>query len=448
MTEKHNTELPVAVIGAGPVGLAAAAQLAMRDVPVKLYEASDSVAGNVREWDHVRLFSPWQFNMDEAAKALLRENGWQEPPADVLPTGRELINAYLEPLARIPKIAAALQTKTRVQAISRRGIDKVVSRNRENHAFALTVANGAGPRVDFARAIIDASGTWQTPNPLGASGNPATGEAAFADRIAYGIPGVLGKDRATYAGKRVLVIGGGHSAANALLDLAQLTQSDSQTQIVWAVRSSNLDRIFGGGTADQLPARGKLGTDLKALTESGRLRLVLGFYAESIASHGGGISVRGRNELLGSLTLDPVDRIIVATGFRPDLSMTRELRLDLDPWLECPRVLGPMIDPNLHSCGTIRPHGYKELSHPEPNYFPVGIKSYGRAPTFLMATGYEQARSVVAHLAGDEVAANDVRLVLPETGVCSTNLLPDEPVACCTADAVAKAEGKTGCGCA
>jgi thioredoxin reductase len=448
MTGKHNTELPVAVIGAGPVGLAAAAQLVARDVPVKIYEAGNSAAASVREWQHVRLFSPWQFNMDEAAKKILREDGWQEPPADVLPTGRELIDAYLDPLARTPKIAAALQTKTRVQAISRRGIDKVVSRNRENHPFALTIANGAGPRVDFARAVIDASGTWRTPNPLGASGNLALDETLFADRIAYGIPDVLGKDRGTYAGKRVLVIGGGHSAANALLDLARLAQSDPHTEISWAVRSSNLDRILGGGSADQLPARGKLGSDLKTLTESGRLRIVLGFFAENIVTRDDGISVRGQSELFGSLHLDPVDRIIVATGFRPDLSMTRELRLDIDPWLECPRVLGPMIVPNLHSCGTIRPHGYKELSHPELNYFPVGIKSYGRAPTFLMATGYEQARSVVAHLAGDEAAANDVQLVLPETGVCSTNLLPDEPVACCTADAVAKSEGRAGCGCA
>ena len=103
--------------------------------------------------------------------------------------------------------------------------------------------------------------------------------------------------------------------------------------------------------------------------------------------------------------------------------MTRELRLDLDPWLECPRTLGPMIDPNLHSCGTVPPHGHKELTHPEPDYFTVGIKSYGRAPTFLMATGYEQVRSIAAHLAGDHVAANEVRLVLPETGVCSTDLV-------------------------
>lgn len=135
----------------------------------------------------------------------------------------------------------------------------------------------------------------------------------------------------------------------------------------------------------------------------------------------------------GALKLEPVDQVIVATGQRPDLDITRELRLDLDPWLESPRLLGPMIDPNLHSCGTVPPHGYKELSHPEPGYFAVGAKSYGRAPTFLMATGYEQVRSVVAKLAGDDNAANDVRLVLPETGVCSTQFpaSDDKASGCC-----------------
>jgi hypothetical protein len=159
--------------------------------------------------------------------------------------------------------------------------------------------------------------------------------------------------------------------------------------------------------------------------------------------------------------LGPFDRIIVATGQRPDLSLTRELRLDLDPWLEAPRALAPLIDPNLHSCGTVPPHGYRELSHAEPDYFTVGIKSYGRAPTFLMATGYEQVRSVAARLAGDEAAARDVRLVLPETGVCSSNLAEQEPAAagccggpapeasgaCCAKDHAAKQAGEEGCGC-
>jgi hypothetical protein len=104
-----------------------------------------------------------------------------------------------------------------------------------------------------------------------------------------------------------------------------------------------------------------------------------------------------------------------------------------------------MIDPNLHSCGTIRPHGYKELSHPEPGYFAVGMKSYGRAPTFLMATGYEQVRSVVAHIAGDRAAADDVRLVLPETGVCSTDILGPDAAGCCTTGTAAEVKSGTAC---
>jgi hypothetical protein len=271
---------------------------------------------------------------------------------------------------------------------------------------------------------------------------------------------VLRRDRAAYTGRRVLVVGGGHSAANVLLDLARLAEMDTRLQISWAVRGANLARVFGGGVADQLPARGRLGDDLKRLVDSGRLTLALNFAVEAVARRGDGLLVSehaSQPRILG-----PFDRIVVCTGQRPDLSLTRELRLDLDPWLESARTLGPMIDPNLHSCGSVPPHGYRELSHPEPDYFAVGVKSYGRAPTFLMTTGYEQVRSVAAHLAGDETAAKDVRLVLPETGVCSSDLAPSiaanegccggpapiESDACCVADATAKARGETGCGCA
>jgi thioredoxin reductase len=456
MTDDAQNELPVAVVGGGPVGLAAAARLIARDLPVKLYEAGETVAANVRSWGHVRLFSPWRFNIDDAAKLLLRRQGWQEPHGDAMPTGHDLCDAYLEPLAEIPAIGRIVETRARVRAISRHGIDKVVSRDRARHPFALAIERSTGTRIELARAVIDASGTWQTPNPLGAAGLPAIGESGSAN-ITYGIPDVLGADRGAYGGKRVLVIGGGHSAANALLDLGRLAETDGALRLTWAVRSQNLTRIFGGGAADQLPARGKLGRDLKQLVESGRLQLVTGFHAESVMAGSEGTSVTGRAPS-GRMTLGPVDRIIVATGQRPDLGITRELRLDLDPWLESPRALGPSIDPNLHSCGSVPPHGYRELAHPEPDYFAVGIKSYGRAPTFLMATGYEQVRSVVAHLAGDEAAANDIRLVLPETGVCSTDLdiaageccggpAPAQADACCMADANAKATGKAGCGC-
>jgi thioredoxin reductase len=455
---QHN--LNVAVIGGGPVGLAAAANLIARNIPVKLYEVGDTVAANVRDWGHVRLFSPWTFNIDKAAKAILKQHGWQEPPGDALPTGSDLYEAYLRPLADTPEIRGIIETSSTVQAISREGINKVTTRGRENSPFSLVVHNGS-TRVDRASAVIDASGTWQNQNPLGASGLQAIGEAAASNFVEYGIPDVLGAHRARYVGKRLLVIGGGHSAANVLLDLAQLPDPDNPIQVTWAIRGANLVRIFGGGIADQLPARGKLGNDLKSLVERRRLELVTGFAADRVDVRNGAITVAGRTAD-GAITIGPFDQIIVATGQRPDLAMTRELRLDLDPWLECPKALGPSIDPNLHSCGSVPPHGYNELAHPEPGYFAVGVKSYGRAPTFLMATGYEQVRSVAAFLAGDLEAANTVQLVLPEIGVCSTDVVgrsasensaccggpaPVGTDACCADDAKAKSAGASGCGC-
>jgi thioredoxin reductase len=454
--------LPVAVIGAGPVGLAAAAHLIQRGLPVRVYEAGETVAANVRDWGHVRLFSPWEYNTDAAARALLQTHGWQEPPGQAMPTGSDLYEAYLKPLAETPEMAAVIETGVKMKAITRQGADKVLSKGRETKPFVLAVSNGDGAiRRDLARAVIDASGTWTAPNPLGAGGILAEGEAENAANIAYGIPDVLGRDRATYEGRTTLVVGAGHSAANVLLDLAKLAERDPATSIVWVTRGANLMRVYGGGRADQLPARGELGSSLKVLVDSGRVTLVPGFSVIRVRTAGEQVVVEGETAQ-GSREIGPVDRIVVSTGQRPDLNLTRELRLDLDPWLESAKALGPLIDPNLHSCGSVPPHGHRELAHPEPGFYTVGIKSYGRAPTFLMLTGYEQVRSVVAAIAGDLQAADDIHLVLPETGVCSTNLPADgetassgccggpAPVnvdACCVADADAKAVGKSGCGC-
>lgn len=460
METSTSEPLAVAVIGGGPVGLAAAAHLLARGVPVKVYEAGPAVGSNVRDWGHVRVFTPWRYCVDEAATALLKLHGWRLPAPDDYPTGAELVSGYLEPLAATPELAAVIETKARVTAISRQGVDKVVSRGREIRPFVLAVASKRGVRRDLARAIIDASGTWTMPNPLGASGLPALSEAEFADRIAYGIPDILGRDHHLYAGRKALVVGSGHSAANALLELAQLAEVDPRTSLLWATRSIDLARIYSGGDADQLPARGELGADVRALVDSGRVTLVTGFAAVALHQENKGIIIEGETTD-GLHRIGPVDRIIAATGQRPDLSLTRELRLDLDPWLESAKALGPLIDPNVHSCGSVPPHGHRELSHPEQGFYTAGIKSYGRAPTFLLLTGYEQVRSIAAAVAGDLVAADDVRLVLPETGVCSTRpvIVTDESAGCCggpapanvdpccVADAVAKDSGKSGCGC-
>ena len=413
-------ELPVVVMGAGPVGLAAAAHLAERGMEFLVLEAGDNVAAAIRQWGHVRLFSPWRYNIDSAARILLDKAGWVAPDEeDVNPTGAEMAERYLTPLAATPQIAPSVRTGHRVVAVSRVGVDRIRSRSRERVPFLIRVATD-GRTIDLhARAVIDATGTWDTPNVLGASGLPAHGEHEAAAFIDHALPDVLGTARDTYAGKHTLVIGAGHSAVNTLLSLVELAERAPGTRVTWAIRTGSAARSFGGGAADALPARGALGARVKNLVAEGRVELVNQFSTQRIrVSNEAGVEVESV-DARGVSKVVTADRIVAATGFRPDHTITSELRLDWDPVLGATRSLAPLIDPNEHSCGTVPPHGVDVLSHPEPDYFAIGAKSYGRAPTFLMATGYEQARSVVAALDGDWDAARDLRLELPKTGVCS-----------------------------
>jgi hypothetical protein len=293
---------------------------------------------------------------------------------------------------------------------------------------------------------------------MGVDGLPVPGERAAAHRIAYGIPDATGRDRATYANKTVLVVGSGHSAINAALSLLDLQEAEPGTRVIWALRRNRIEKLLGGGLNDQLPGRGALGLAARRAIDSNRLQMLAPFAATRISMHEGALAIDGQ---LGAAPITVrADRIIVATGFRPDLSLLSELRVELDPAVEAPPALAPLIDPNFHSCGSVPPHGVVELTQPEAGLYIVGAKSYGRAPTFLMATGYEQVRSVVAELAGDPVAARQVHLVLPETGVCSSAPLTGAAAsssccggpaatadACCVADEVAKSEGNAGCGC-
>jgi hypothetical protein len=438
------------------VGLAAAAHLAERNLPFVVLEAGAGPADAVRQWSHVTFFSPWRFNVDTAAERLLVPTGWTKPDPDRDPTGRELIDLYLAPLASVPQLAPHMNYCAKVIAVTRFGMDRVPSNGRAERPFEITISrvDGATERI-LASAVIDASGTWTSPNPAGANGRPAIGEAESQPRIATGIPDVLGLDRARYAGKRVVVIGSGHSAIDSILNLMRLKSYVPHTRIIWTMRSPPSDKTFGGGADDQLAERGKLGARAKAAVASGNVSIEAPFRVARFALQEDEIVIT--DETGRSLR---ADEVIVATGFRPDFSMLSEISLDLHPWLECARELGPLIDPNEHSCGDVPPHGVKELTQPESGFFVVGMKSYGRAPTFLMATGYEQVRSIVAALAGDMQAALDTRLVLPQTGVCEGLGHAEESVgccggpslsradACCVADEVAKDAGKAGCGCA
>ncbi|OEJ22003.1 flavoprotein [Streptomyces agglomeratus] len=427
-------KLPVVVVGAGPVGLAAAAHLVQRGIEPLVLEAGADAGSAVREWSHVRLFSTWSEVVDPAAEKLLAPTGWTAPDGATYPSGGDWAANYLQPLADV--LGDKVRFGARVTGVSRLGRDRVVDADREQQPFTIHVLNADGSEERItARAVIDASGTWSTPSPIGGDGLPALGERSASDHISYRVPDL--KDpavRARYAGKRTAVIGSGASAFTALAYLADLAKDAPGTHAVWVLRRGIGGSTFGGGEADQLPARGALGLAAKAAVEDGYASAATGFRTSVVEKAGDQLVLVAE----GGHRLDPVDEVIVLTGFRPDLSFVSELRLGLDERLQAPTELAPLIDPNQHSCGTVYPHGVKELSHPEQGVYLVGMKSYGRAPTFLAMTGYEQVRSIAAALAGDQEAAERVELTLPETGVCGGAGLFDEPDA-------AESEGGGGC---
>jgi len=421
--------LPVVVIGAGPVGLAAAAHLLGRGLEPLVLEAGPQVGVNIAQWRHVRLFSPWCLALDPISMRLLEQAGWVGPDPDALPTGADLLEHYLEPLANLPALASRIRLNTTVVAVARHDLDRVRSPGRDQLPFQVRIREQDGRLRDlWARAVIDASGTWTQPNPLGASGLPALGEAEASAAIAYGIPDVLGRDRGRYASRRTVVVGAGHSAATSLLALAELQRQAPDTEVVWAVRSATPRPLVGKGSpeADELPARGRLATDLAALVGAGRIELVSGFRIHTVEPAGNRVRLTG-DHLLGDDVIQAqdlvveADAVIAATGFRPDHAIAAELRLALEPALESAAALGPLIDPNVHTCGSVPAHGITELAHPEPGYVIVGMKSYGRAPTFLLATGYQQVRSVVAAPFDDHAGAARRDQGPPAAALCAVN---------------------------
>ncbi|UOT07360.1 NAD(P)-binding domain-containing protein [Rhodococcus opacus] len=408
--------LPVVVVGGGPIGLAAAAQLCERGLTPLVFERGLAAGAAISEWNHVRLFSSWAELIDPAARRLLDTTDWTAPDDDAYPTGQDWTDNYVQPLAAA--LGDIVQLGTEVIGVARRGRDRVVDAGRDTEPLSVHIrrADGTEDRV-LAQAVIDASGTWGTPNPLGGEGLPALGERAATEVIEYRVPDVDDPEvRDRYAGKHIVIAGSGHSALTAIVALADLEQQAPGTRISWVLRRGDVGSTFGGGDDDELPARGALGLRAKRAVDEGLLTVVPGFRTATIEPDGDS----GRVALISDTgaRIEDVDQVVVLTGFRPDLSWLSEIRLGLDPVLQAPVELAPLIDPNVHSCGTVYPHGVAELSHPEPNVFLVGMKSYGRAPTFLAMTGYEQVRSIAAALAGDHDAAARVELTLPETGVC------------------------------
>jgi thioredoxin reductase len=429
------TDLPVVVIGAGPTGLAAAAHLRSRGVPATVLEAGSSAGAAVRDWSHIRLFSPWCELVDSASVDLLAESGWTAPHPEAFPTGGEWADQYLQPLA---EALGNVRYNARVTGVAKRGRDVLVDAGRDTDSFTVHLTTDAGDDRIEARAVLDASGTWTGPSPLGGDGLPALGEMQSVDRIVYRIPDLAADSvRDRYAGKHVVVAGTGVSAKTALIGLTRIAQNHPGTRVSWLVRRSTTANAFGGGEDDQLVRRGELGKEAEAAVSEGPITTYTGFRTASVEDADDGLLAITSTD---GQVVRGVHEVIALTGFRPDLSILTEVRLDLDSVLQAPSSLAPMIDPNVHSCGTVEPHGAKVLAHPEVGFYLVGMKSYGRAPSFLTLTGFEQVRSVAAEISGDHEAAARVELVLPETGVCGGNGDFGDGAGCCAVPITAAPE--------
>jgi cation diffusion facilitator CzcD-associated flavoprotein CzcO len=386
--------LPVAVVGAGPVGLAAAAHLLARGLDPWVLEAGEGPGAHVAQWAHVRMFTPWRDNVDPLCRLLLEGSRWTPPAAEARPTGRELLEGYLQPLARTPELAPRILYGHRVTGIARANLDRGQSLGRAAAPFDLAFERAGGSGRLRARAVIDASGTWGQPRPLGAGGLPAIGERESRGRVLYRVPDVTGTASAAFAGRHVLVVGRGDSAFTVLDALHELGRAHPGTRVTWALRAPTLS--FEGVASGIYPDCTALVARVEGQVREGRIEVLTGAHVREIVPVGARMTVG-----LEGRALPGVDAIVAATGFRPDHSVAGELRLALDPATESPLALGGRIDSVVHDCGSVPRQGIGELSHPDFGYFIVGMKSYGRAPTFLLRTGYEQVRSVVAALAAD-----------------------------------------------
>lgn len=397
----------IAVIGGGPIGMEAALEAKRRGMDVALYEA-DRVGGHLRRFGHVTLFTPFHMNSTEMGRARLRDAGVNLPADDAMLTAAELADRYLLPLSRLPELQGSILERSRVTGIARdgltkpRGVAAAGDLSREGRAFLLRVESPDGSvRFDRADFVLDASGTYATPNATGAGGLPAAGEDRLGDRIERHIPDIAGDARGRYEARKILLVGDGHSAATALIFLDQLSRAGGTAgglEVDWVHRDREVDGVYCELKDDALPARRDLLRRANAIAREARwLRRHAG---ASLASYEGAPSGRIRGILRlpsGETRAVEVDRVLALVGYRPDLELARELQIHLCYASEAPMNLAAALltaavaDPGkAGDCLGQASHGPDSLKSPEPGFFVIGAKSYGRNPQFLLTIGHQQ----------------------------------------------------------
>lgn len=386
----------VAILGAGPTGLEAALAAAGGGFPFTLYEAAPGVAGNVRAWGHVRLFTPWEMNVSPRMRRHLESAGVEVPGGPGCPTGRELAERLLEPVAGLREISPSLRLGTRVLAVGREGLlkhEEIATPERGRRPFRILAAGPDGrERVDKADVVIDATGTWDRPNSLGDGGIPAVGERTFDGEIRRHVPDVS-RETGHWAGRTVLLAGAGHSAQTAARDLAGLAREAPGTRVIWVLRRP--DPCWGTQEADPLPERAGLAAEAASLAagSSPAVEVHRGAVVEEIARPDGTFEVTLRNGAGRERVL--VDRILSLTGYAGDNELYRQLQIH-----ECYATCGPiklsaaLLGAGSGDCLAQTSHGAETLTNPEPGFFILGSKSYGRNNSFLMRTGWEQVGEV------------------------------------------------------
>ncbi len=405
MPQSQPARNTLAVIGAGPVGLETALAALDAGLDVHVFERGE-VASHPIAWGHVRMFTPWRMNVGPATRAHLERSDWTAPPAEECPTGAEFAERALGPASRLPALAGRVHAHAKVVHLSRRGAlkgDWIAKPERREHPFRLLVRD-AGGRESFlhAFAVVDASGTYGNPNWAGLGGIPARQELYVAPQLSYHLDDVLGLRRERYAGKRVMVIGSGTSAATVVSDLARLAAEVPGTSVAWVTRAPR-ERLYAPVEGDPLPARRELLARARALLAG----------SDPAVVHIGGAGVEGFEFnsathryrvalVLGEeARLEEVDHVIVNCGYHPDLSIFRELQVHSCYATEGPMKLAATLLEAGDDCLAVPAAGIEALTGPEPDFYLAGAKSYGRHPAFLLETGYRQVAEIVARIARD-----------------------------------------------
>ena len=391
----------IAIIGAGPIGLEAALFAKHRGYRVSLFERGD-VASHVHHWGHVRLFSPFGMNTSEWGRSALAEAGVELPATDALLTGREFINDYLGPLAALPAVRETLDLNVEVLNVSRRHLfkgDQIGSPERGSDPFLLLVKDrNTGERAEVADVVFDCSGVYRHHNWLGTGGIPCPGELDREQEIEYfltrwGNETSQEDYRKKYGGSTTLIVGGGYSAATSVWALADLAAEVPGTRIFWVTRHESATPIQPIAD-DALPERQRLtaAANALALDKSSPVTWLPRTTVRRLnrPENGSGFEVT-LDSPPGGRSRVGVDEIIANVGYRPDRSLYEELQVH-----ECYATQGPMklaaklLGETSADCLDQTPHGADVLRNPEPNFFILGAKSYGRNSNFLIRVGLQQ----------------------------------------------------------